>query len=141
DALYLPYSVYPLIDGYTEFSDTALGHHEQRVKAHEDKCRAVLENYRTQAQAQGVEAEIKLMTGEPGHAICDMVKEWRGDLILLGNRGLRGLKELVLGSVSSFVMHHAHCSVLILRDVQLQPSDQEKAPSEERKSCAVGSPH
>jgi len=37
------------------------------------------------------------------------------DLIVMGTRGLTGFKELLIGSVSSGVLHHAHCPVLIVR--------------------------
>jgi len=37
------------------------------------------------------------------------------DLIVLGNRGLSGFKKLLIGSVSSAVVNHAHCSVLVVR--------------------------
>lgn len=37
------------------------------------------------------------------------------DLIVIGSRGLSGLKKLVIGSVSSGVVTHAHCPVLVAR--------------------------
>jgi len=37
------------------------------------------------------------------------------DLIVMGTRGLTGFKELLIGSVSSGVLHRAHCSVLTAR--------------------------
>ncbi|MDV3277898.1 MAG: universal stress protein [Nitrososphaerales archaeon] len=37
------------------------------------------------------------------------------DLIVLGTRGLTGFKRMLLGSVSSGVVTHAHCSVLVVR--------------------------
>jgi len=37
------------------------------------------------------------------------------DLIVIGTRGLTGFKKLLVGSVSSGVISHAHCSVLIVR--------------------------
>ncbi|MGD0422449.1 MAG: universal stress protein [Candidatus Bathyarchaeia archaeon] len=37
------------------------------------------------------------------------------DLIVLGSRGLSGFKKLLIGSVSSAVVNHAHCSVLVAR--------------------------
>jgi len=37
------------------------------------------------------------------------------DLIVLGTRGLGGFKRLLLGSVSSAVVAHAECNVLVIR--------------------------
>jgi len=37
------------------------------------------------------------------------------DLIVIGTRGLTGFKKLLVGSVSSGVVSHAHCSVLLVR--------------------------
>ncbi len=37
------------------------------------------------------------------------------DLIVVGRRGRSGLSELILGSASNYVLHHAPCSVLTLQ--------------------------
>lgn len=42
-------------------------------------------------------------------------KAWNADLIIMGSRGHSGLKELVLGSISKYVVHHALCSVMVVR--------------------------
>ncbi len=44
-----------------------------------------------------------------------MARAWSADLILVGSRGLKGLKEMFLGSVGNYVTHHAPCSALIVR--------------------------
>ena len=54
-------------------------------------------------------------TGHPVEVILRVAEREEVDLIVVGSRGLRGVKELFLGSVSSGVMHHAHCPVLIVR--------------------------
>jgi nucleotide-binding universal stress UspA family protein len=64
------------------------------------------------ATALGVSTEFTQTPGTPGHAICDLARSWRADLIIMGRRGYLGLKEAVLGSVSNYVTHHACCSVL-----------------------------
>jgi nucleotide-binding universal stress UspA family protein len=37
------------------------------------------------------------------------------DLIVIGTRGKTGLKRLIMGSVASGVVQHAHCPVLLVR--------------------------
>ena len=50
------------------------------------------------------------------YEICKLAQEWNADLIVMGRRGHSILSELVLGSVSSYVIHRAHCSVHIVQD-------------------------
>lgn len=40
------------------------------------------------------------------------------DLIVVGSRGLQGLKEIVFGSISNYITHHARCSVIVARRSQ-----------------------
>lgn len=63
----------------------------------------------------GIEAEPVQLFGEPGAVICQQAEKYKADLIVLGRRGLSGLKEVFLGSVSNYVLHHAPCSVLAVR--------------------------
>ena len=54
---------------------------------------------------------------ERGNAVASIInvaERENCDLIVLGNRGLNGLQALMFGSVSAGVLHHAHCSVLVL---------------------------
>ena len=53
--------------------------------------------------------------GYPSEEIVRAADEEHCDLIIMGNRGLSGIKSLVLGSVSDQVTHHAHCPVLIVK--------------------------
>lgn len=80
-----------------------------------------LKGYLERAQGAGLTAVISQRMGEPGREICDLAQEWSADLILLGRRGMKGLEELLLGSVSNFVMHRAHCAVLIVQGKVAEP--------------------
>lgn len=74
-----------------------------------------LENLTEKATALGIKTEFTQLTGNPGRIICELADTWEADLIVIGCRGLKGLKEMFLGSVSNYVTHHSPCSVLIIR--------------------------
>lgn len=48
-------------------------------------------------------------------ALVEFAASEKADLIVTGTRGMTGFKKLVLGSVSSGLVNHAHCPVLIAR--------------------------
>jgi nucleotide-binding universal stress UspA family protein len=53
--------------------------------------------------------------GDPAHALCQLARELSADVLVVGSRGRGLLKSALLGSVSSGVVHHAPCAVLVLR--------------------------
>ncbi|MGI0484575.1 universal stress protein [Pantanalinema rosaneae CENA516] len=67
------------------------------------------------ARQAGVTVEFQQLPDSPGRAICRLARTWDADLILLGSRGRSGLQELLLGSVSNYVLHHAPCSVFVVK--------------------------
>ena len=61
----------------------------------------------------------EIIQGPPRQVIVDEAESWRADLIVMGSRGLGAWNRLLLGSVSSAVVHHAKCSVEIVRSREL----------------------
>ena len=61
------------------------------------------------------DVDYELLQGQPANEICNYAKENDIDLIVIGNRGLSGLKKLVMGSVSDKVTHLAECPVLVVK--------------------------
>jgi nucleotide-binding universal stress UspA family protein len=53
--------------------------------------------------------------GDYAQVIINTISENNYDLIVMGSRGLSVFKKLLLGSVSFKVMHHAKCSVIVVR--------------------------
>ena len=58
---------------------------------------------------------FEIIQGPPKQVIVDEADRWQADLIVMGSRGLGAWNRLLLGSVSSAVVHHAKCSVEIVR--------------------------
>ncbi len=58
--------------------------------------------------------KIEIVKGPPEKEIVDLAVSWGADLIVVGCHG-RGFWGRMLGSVSDAVVHHARCSVLVVR--------------------------
>ena len=53
--------------------------------------------------------------GNEAEHITGLAEELGADLIVIGSRGLSGMKRIVMGSVSESVVRDAHCPVLVMR--------------------------
>jgi nucleotide-binding universal stress UspA family protein len=71
----------------------------------------------SEAKERGVvaKADLSEATSSVVEAIVNHAVKESADLIIVGTRGLGGFKKLLLGSVSSGVIDHAHCPVLVIR--------------------------
>lgn len=73
------------------------------------------EKIRTFAGAHGVEISSDVLFGSPDSRIVETAEEWHPDLIVVGSHGYSRWERLLLGSVSDSVIHHAPCSVMVIR--------------------------
>jgi nucleotide-binding universal stress UspA family protein len=71
--------------------------------------------------AGGSVAQAHLREGKPEAEITAVAEEIGAGLIVVGSRGLGGLRRAMLGSVSDAVVRHAHCPVLVVR--KEEPTD------------------
>jgi nucleotide-binding universal stress UspA family protein len=66
--------------------------------------------------AGGTVAQAYLRMGEADAEIVELAEEIEAGLVVLGSRGLGGIRRALMGSVSYSVVRHAHCPVLVVRD-------------------------
>lgn len=59
-------------------------------------------------------ASQEILEGHPGEEICNLSEDENAYSIVMGRRGLGAVEELLLGSVSQFVVHHATCTVCLV---------------------------
>ena len=65
--------------------------------------------------AGGTVAGAHLRMGQVDLEILALAEELQADLIVMGSRGLGGVRRALMGSVSDSVVRHAHCPVLVVR--------------------------
>jgi len=67
--------------------------------------------------------------GRADQEVVALAEELGAGLVVMGSRGLGGLRRLLMGSVSDSVIRHAHCPVLVVR---------KEEPQEEARPDEVG---
>ena len=65
--------------------------------------------------AGGIVTQAHLRVGRPDEEIVALAEELGAGLIVIGSRGLGGIRRALMGSVSDSVVRHAHCPVLVVR--------------------------
>jgi nucleotide-binding universal stress UspA family protein len=54
-----------------------------------------------------------ILCARPGELIVEVAEKEHCTMIIIGSRGLGKLRRTIMGSVSHYVLHHAHCPVVI----------------------------
>jgi nucleotide-binding universal stress UspA family protein len=80
-----------------------------------DDVRGRLEEIATRLRTTDRSAEPRVLEGRPATLIVDEARRFGADLVVMGARGLSAVRRLLLGSVSSEVVDHAPCPVLVAR--------------------------
>jgi nucleotide-binding universal stress UspA family protein len=105
-------TVHQLVRGYSGYgvaytNDAELTEQAGKAAKEEtDKVAAALGDFRPES------VTVQAISGIPAEALLDAAKD--ADMIVLGSRGTGGFSQLMLGSVSAQVAHHAHCPVVIV---------------------------
>ncbi len=83
----------------------------------EKKAREIVDREVELARSRGVKARWEVLPSAESIVgqIVDYADREKADLIVMGSRGLGGFKRMVIGSVSSGVVTHARCPVLVVR--------------------------
>jgi nucleotide-binding universal stress UspA family protein len=91
--------------------------YEVAIRAVKEETQKVLdEQVQKVEEAEGTVKEAHPRIDQrPDQAIIHLAEELDVGLIVMGSRGLGGVRRALMGSISEFVVRHAHCPVLITR--------------------------
>jgi nucleotide-binding universal stress UspA family protein len=83
----------------------------------QEKARQAAEEMTLKVASQLGEAKppsvtVRAITGFPAEELIKASAD--ADLMVVGSRGARGFARLIMGSVSSQVVHYAHCPVVVV---------------------------
>jgi nucleotide-binding universal stress UspA family protein len=84
------------------------------VRVREEAAQA-LEAHAAPLRAKGIPVQTRVREGYPASVIEDEATQLGADLIVIGTRGLSGLRHLLLGSIAERVVQRAPCPVLTVK--------------------------
>ncbi|XP_022147488.1 universal stress protein PHOS34-like [Momordica charantia] len=61
------------------------------------------------------DAVLEVIEGDARNVLCEAVDRHHASVLVVGSHGYGAIKRAVLGSVSDYCAHHAHCSVMIVK--------------------------
>jgi nucleotide-binding universal stress UspA family protein len=90
---------------------------KEKEREHLDRqAQLVLDTQAEQIRAAGGSVtQSYLRVGKPEEEIVALAEELGVGLIVMGSRGLGGVRRALMGSVSNSVVRHAHCPVMVVR--------------------------
>ena len=88
---------------------------ESIERAIREGAQAMLSEWSRKAAGEGVKVHDRLSVGPPSMAIAECANALGADLIVMGTRGLTGLKHVLLGSVAERTIRIAPCPVLTVK--------------------------
>ena len=73
------------------------------------------QSYMQEAKKHKLECQAFLhVDTKPGNALVKAITDHKANIVVMGNRGLGAIRRTFLGSVSDYVLHHAHIPVVIV---------------------------
>ena len=105
------------VEYYVEAEKAAHENAEASVKEAEEEIREAVGGSNLEVQTKVIKNRF------PKNAIVEEARDWGADMIVVGSHGYGFWDRMLLGSVSNAVVHHAPCSVLVVRS---EPDESEE---------------
>jgi nucleotide-binding universal stress UspA family protein len=84
-------------------------------KVHEEAGLAVLAPAKARLESAGIAFDAHVCSGNPAEVITDSSRNYHCDLVVMGTRGMGAIKNLLLGSVASKVIHLTEKPLLLVK--------------------------
>ena len=79
-----------------------------------EEAQRIRADFLARAARNRVPAELETSEGDPADVLIKAAEAEEADLLVVGNRGMSGVRRFMVGSVPNRVSHHSPCSLLIV---------------------------
>jgi nucleotide-binding universal stress UspA family protein len=113
---------FPTMLACDPFIGASADYYDKLEQAGRSQAKEFVEQAAAQLRSLFPAASLNLTTevidGSPQRVIVEQAENWSADLIIIGSHGRGFWSRTMIGSVSDSVVHHAPCSVLVVRTAQ-----------------------
>jgi nucleotide-binding universal stress UspA family protein len=90
---------------------------KELMETAEQQAKKLVDESQRRVESQGIRTTGKVLEAGSSvvYEIVSFAQNENVDLIVVGTRGMGGFKKLLLGSVSSGVVSHAHCNIMVVK--------------------------
>lgn len=100
--------------GYSAMGFAPIPMNGELAKLGEEQAAKAIAEAAARAEEAGVETRSAVLRGFPVEAICDAAERFAPQFVVIGSHGWGVMKRALFGSVSTGVLHHATCPVLVV---------------------------
>ena len=100
--------------GYSAMGFAPIPMNGELAKLGEEEAARVIAEAAARAEEAGVETRSVVLRGFPVEAICEAAERFAPQFLVIGSHGWGAMKRALFGSVSTGVLHHATCPVLVV---------------------------
>ncbi|PWA08527.1 universal stress protein [Pueribacillus theae] len=106
-------TVFEMPRGYESFGI----YNENLLAGYRREAEKMMEDVEKELKAKNLPNKIStyILEGNTPKMLIEFANNHDSDLIIIGNRGLSGFKEVFLGSVSHYVVQRANCPVFVIK--------------------------
>ncbi|XP_046339536.1 TRAP-T-associated universal stress protein TeaD-like [Haliotis rufescens] len=89
----------------------------EHFRKEEEHIQSVCASLNNRLEESGIHGRVVRLADKcPGNAIVRLAEEEEAECIVTGTRGHSKLRQTLLGSVSQYIVHHAHIPVFVCKD-------------------------
>ena len=107
--LTLPLDVFP---APTDFSEKLESSAREQAEEFAQQAAAMIRGFFPDSN---VDITLEIAVGAPEQILIEEAKDWNADLVVVGSHGRGFWGRMLLGSTTDALVHHAPCSVLVVR--------------------------
>lgn len=101
--------------GLTSYSSSPAGTLPEKKRIAKEHASEAAKAAVELAESAGIEAEPFVLEGDPVERICASAADTEASLVVVGSHGWGPIRRLVMGSVSTGLLHRATCPVVVVR--------------------------